>query len=169
MTRGREPRLACVSAATLAAAVALAGCSAIGGLAGGVAGIASGAATANPAVGVAIGIGVNAVVDESIKTVLRRWSHEEQTVIADAVGAMAVGERGRWAVSHPLPYSDTSGQVTVTRAFSTPLAACKEAVFSAAGEMVDSAPAFVTTVCRADDGWNWAVAEPTTARWGALQ
>ena len=168
MTRGRKSRLACVSAA-LPAALSLAGCSAIGGLAGGVAGIASGAATANPAVGVAIGIGVNAVVDESIKTVLRRWSHEEQTVIANAVGAMAVGERGRWAVSHPLPYSDTSGQVTVTRAFSTPLASCKEAVSSAAGERGSDAPSFVTTVCRAQDGWRWALAEPATGRWGALQ
>lgn len=168
MTRGGMSRLACVSA-SLAAALAIAGCSAIGGLAGGVAGIASGAATANPAVGVAIGIGVNAVVDESIKTVLRRWSHEEQTVIAEAVDAMAVGERRRWAVSHPLPYSDTSGTVTVTRAFDTPLAPCKEALFSAAGERGGDAPPFVTTVCRAENGWNWALAEPATARWGALQ
>jgi len=168
MTRGDIARRVRVSMA-LTAAWALVGCGAIGGLAGGVAGIASGAATANPAVGVAIGIGVNAMVDESIKTLVRRWSHEEQTVIAEAIGAMAVGERRNWAVSHPLPYSDTSGQVTVTRAFSTPLAPCKEALFSAAGEPTADAPAFVTTVCRAEDGWKWAVAEPTTARWGALQ
>ena len=168
MTRGFGLRTLCVAAVSTAI-LAVAGCSAIGGLAGGVAGIASGAATGNPAVGVAVGIGVNAVVDESVKTVMRRWSHEEQTAIAETAGAMEVGERRDWAVTHAIPYNDTSGQVTVTRVFSTPLASCKEALFWATGKQVANTQRFVTTVCREEDGWKWALAEPTTARWGALQ
>lgn len=168
MTRGFGLRTLCLTAASTAL-LAVAGCSALSGLAGGVAGIASGAATGNPAVGVAVGIGVNAVVDESIKTVLRRWSHEEQTAIAEAAGAMEVGERRDWAVTHAIPYNDTSGQVTVTRVFSTPLAPCKEALFWTTGGRDAHTQRFVTTVCRTEDGWKWALAEPATARWGALQ
>lgn len=158
------------AAAAGAAAWLLCGCSSIGGLSGGVAGLASGAATANPGVGIAVGIGVKAAVDATVKTVLRDWSDEEQTRIATAIGSTAVGQRGAWDVVHSLPYRNAHGDFTVLRAFETPLANCKEALFTVAdGNTPATRPAFVTTVCRGDAGWRWALAEPAVERWGALQ
>lgn len=160
------------AAAASAAAWLLCGCSSIGGISGGVAGLASGAATANPGVGIAVGIGVKAAVDATVKTVLRDWSDEEQTRIATAIGGTAVGRRGNWEVVHSLPYKNAHGEFTVLRAFETPLVNCKEALFTVAeGDAAAAAtpPTFVTTVCRGDAGWRWALAEPAVARWGALQ
>jgi hypothetical protein len=154
----------------LAVAAALGGCSAVGGITGGVAGIASGAATANPAVGVAVGVGVKAAVDTSIKAVLRQWSDEEQQRIAAAIGAMTVGERRAWSVEHAIPYQNARGEITLLRTFDTPLAPCREALFTVAGKEAGTpTPPFVTTVCQGAAGWRWAVAEPAVARWGALQ
>ncbi|MDB5828311.1 MAG: hypothetical protein JWQ73_2531, partial [Variovorax sp.] len=140
------------------------GCSSVGGITGAVAGVASASATANPAVGVAVGIGVKAGVDESINFVLRYWTHEEQMRIASMVGDMPVGQRKPWEVRHEVPYDDKQGEVTVVRAFSTPLATCKEALFSVdappdakTARPKAEAPRFVTTVCRGSDGWRWAV------------
>lgn len=165
-----KPR-ALAASACAAALLLLCGCSSIGGISGGVAGLASGAATANPGVGIAVGIGVKAAVDATVKTVLRDWSDEEQTRIATAIGAAAVGQRGNWDVVHALPYRNAHGDFTVLRAFETPLANCKEALFTVADGDAAAAtrPAFVTTVCRGDAGWRWALAEPAVARWGALQ
>ncbi len=157
--------------ALVGCALALAGCGSIGALTGGAAAIASGSATANPGVGVAVGIGVKAAVDQSIKVALRYWSQEEQARIAAQVGALAVGQRQPWEVRHAVPYDDKRGQVTVVRAFSTPLGECKEALFSVQPDPAAAgfgAP-FVTTVCRGPGGWAWAVAEPAVVRWGALQ
>ncbi|MDB5818584.1 MAG: hypothetical protein JWQ11_2224 [Rhizobacter sp.] len=154
-----------------AAVVALAGCSTIGGITGGVAGIASGSATGSPGVGIAVGIGVKAAVDASIKKVLRRWSDEEQTRIAMAVGAMNVGETRPWSVEHPFGYNDSNGRVTLLRSFDTPLASCREALFTVDGAKdapVDSA-VFKADFCQGDSGWRWAVAEPAVGRWGSLQ
>lgn len=159
-----------LAASACAAALLLCGCSALGGISGGVAGLASGAATANPGVGIAVGIGVKAAVDATVKTVLRDWSDEEQTRIATAIGSTAVGQRGAWDVVHSLPYKNAHGDFTVLRAFETALANCKEALFTVAdGNTTATRPAFVTTVCRGDAGWRWALAEPAVERWGALQ
>ncbi|MDM0030672.1 hypothetical protein QTI33_00785 [Variovorax sp. J22P271] len=159
--------------AALGCAAVLSACSSVAGITGAVAGVASGSASASPAVGVAVGIGVQAGIDASLKFVLRRWSQQEQARIADQVGGMAVGQRGPWEVRHAVPYGDGQGEVQVVRAFATPLADCKEAVFSvddAAAQAAGAAPPrFVTTVCRGDHGWKWAAAEPAVARWGALQ
>lgn len=153
----------------LGCAVVLSACSSVAGITGAAAGIASGSVSASPAVGVAVGIGVQAGIDASIKFVLRRWSQEEQARIADLVGGMAVGQRGPWEIRHAVPYVDGQGEVQVVRAFATPLADCKEAVFSvddAASKAAGAAPPrFVTTVCRGDQGWKWAAAEPAVARW----
>lgn len=167
-------KASCLCAALgCASALWLAGCSSVGGITGAVAGIASGSAVANPAVGVAIGIGVQAGVDASIKTVLRDWSHEEQRRIASLVGGMEVGQREAWEVRHAVPYGNERGQVAVLRAFSTSLAACKEAAFSVEDADAKRAglpqPHFVTMVCQGSGGWQWATAEPAVERWGALQ
>jgi hypothetical protein len=156
----------------LVAVGALSACGAVGSLTGAVAGAASGAATGNPAVGVAIGIGVQAGVDASISTALRYWSREGQASIAVLVGEMTVGERRPWEVRHPVPYGNEQGEVTVVRAFATPLAACKEAVFFVEG--IDAEPTgaprprFVMTACQGESGWKWATAEPAVSRWGSL-
>jgi hypothetical protein len=157
----------CLTALT---ATVLAGCSSVGSISGAVAGAASGGASANPAVGIAVGIGVRAVVDETINTLLRRWSDEEQTRIAEQVGLMTVGQRQPWAVRHAVPYNNTHGEVQVVRSFSTPLASCKEALFSiSTDEPSKHAGWFVTTMCEGAQGWRWAAAEPAVDRWGALQ
>jgi len=161
----RSALLVCVVAAT-----ALVGCSSVGGITGAVAGVASGSATANPAVGVAVGIAVKAGVDFTINTVLRGWQHDEQMQIASLIGAMKVGEKLPWEIRHQVPYDNKQGKITVVRAFTTPLADCKEALFSVeGGDPKVVAPHFVTTVCAGADGWKWALAEPAVARWGALQ
>ena len=150
----------------LAGMAGLTGCSSVGGITGAVAGVASGSATANPAVGITVKAGV----DATIQAVLRHWSHQEQLRIASLVGAMKVGETLPWAIRHELPYDNKQGTVTVARAFSTPLADCKEALFAVQGsDPAVLAPHFVTTVCAGADGWKWAQAEPAVARWGALQ
>jgi len=144
------------------------GCGSVGGVTGAVAGAVSGSATANPAIGMAVGIGVKAGVDESINYVLRYWSNEEQMQIAAAIGEMSIGQSKPWSIRHKVPYDNKQGSVTVVRVLATPLTICKEAVFS-----VDHPKAkpghFVTTACREAKGWSWAVSEPATSRWGALQ
>lgn len=154
----------------LVAATASVGCSSVGGITGAVAGVASGSATGNPAVGIGVGIAVKAGVDFTINTVLRSWQHDEQMRIASLIGAMDVGEQLPWAIRHQVPYDNKHGKVTVVRAFSTPLAECKEALFSVEGsDPKVVAPHFVTTVCAGTNGWKWAQAEPAVTRWGALQ
>jgi hypothetical protein len=63
------------------------------------------------------------------------------------------------------------GRVSVSRVIDAAGLRCKEVVFS-----VDSAQHgaprtafYVTPVCRDGAQWKWASAEPSTARWGALQ
>ncbi len=159
-------------ALALVAVALLSACGAVVSITGAVAGAASGATTSSPAEALAVGIGVQAGVDASISTALRYWSREGQDSIAVLVGEMAVGERRPWEVRHPVPYGNEQGEVTVVRAFATPLAACKEAAFSV--EEIDaeptgaSRPRFVMTACRGEYGWKWATAEPAVSRWGAL-
>ena len=64
----------------------------------------------------------------------------------------------------------------MTRDFPDVLTACKEVVFSvAAGAKPasnrSSSPKgyYVTTACRHGSVWKWALAEPSTVRWGFLQ
>ena len=160
------------AALALLAAVPLAGCSSIGGIVGAVTGTAAAVGSGNPAVGVLIGVGTRAVADEGIRRVSRRWHRKEQDALAEAVGGMWVGEARPWEVRHDLPFGDKRGEVRVLRAVGTPLAECREVLFSvASGEGADAARRwFVTSACRrAEGGWKWAAAEPATERWGSLQ
>lgn len=56
------------------------------------------------------------------------------------------------------------------RAVETPLADCKEVLFSVdAGGASDPARRwFLTSACRQAERWKWATAEPATERWGSL-
>lgn len=152
-------------------AVTLAGCNTVGGFAGAAAGIASGAATTNPAVAYGVSVGVAVAVDVTAKYVFRTWHQAEQDQIAAQIGRMRPGSVERWQIKHPIPYENEQGEVEVVRILASPLALCKEALFS----VVDGEGAkqtrqwFVVTACRQDEAWKWAVAEPAVDRWGSLQ
>jgi len=163
-------RRACL-VATLAAAVGLSGCqsSSIGGAAGAVVGTVSGAATANPVAGYAIGVSVQAAVDATVKYVLREWKNDQQNVMANAAGELPIGQVRQWQIRHALPVGNERGGIQVVRDIDTPLARCREVLFTV--EQDDApAPAYISMICRQPDGqWKWAAAEPSVARWNGLQ
>ena len=159
------------AAALALSMAALAGCSSVGGIVGAVTGTAAAVGSGNPAVGVLVGVGTRAVADEGIRRVSRRWHRTQQDALAEVVGGMEVGEVRPWEVRHDLPIGDKRGEVRVLRAVETPLAECREVLFSViSGEGPDAARRwFVTSACRQDERWKWAAAEPATGRWGSLQ
>ncbi|VWX61897.1 conserved exported hypothetical protein [Burkholderiales bacterium 8X] len=176
MRSGARSRITAYAACAACGLVfaALAGCKAVGGLAGAATGAATSGVSGNPAAGVAVGIGVKAAVDASIDALLRRWMHEEQEEVAAAAGRLAVGQTGAWRVRHAVPYQNREGRVRVVRAFTTPIATCKEALFTvdeepAADEQSSAGGWYAVTVCGRGSRWNWASAEPAVDRWGALQ
>ena len=166
----RSRPLALPGLAVLAAAVlAVSGCSSVGSVSGAAAGVASGGLSGNPAVGIAVGIGVRAIVDDTVDRLTRRWSDEEQQSIAVAAGTLEAGQSGRWSVRHAVAYRNADGQVQVVRTFRNALTTCKEAVFSLDESQPTTPPVWFTTVmCQGPRGWQWAAAEPSVARWGAL-
>jgi hypothetical protein len=150
-----------------AVSLALAGCDTAADVAGAVSGIAAGTATGNAALGYGIGLGVRAGASEALRYGARRWHTTEQDAIAAAIGATPPGASRPWEVRHSLPIGDRDGEVRVVREIHSPLATCREALFSvASGEGADW---FATTACRDGTGWRWAAAEPATPRWGNLQ
>jgi hypothetical protein len=159
---------ACVVASSLAL---LAGCGAIGGFAGAVAGIATSVATTNPAIGISVGIGVKAATDQAIKIVSRRLQQSEQDAIAAAVQDMGAGDGGTWQHAHLVGSGSERGEVRVIRLIETPLARCKELLFSVVQGDRESATRawFTTTACQQGNQWKWAAAEPAVDRWGNLQ
>jgi hypothetical protein len=157
----------------LGAAAPLGGCnSSLGGIVGAVTGTAAAVGSGNPAVGAAVGVGTRAAADYGVRYVSRRWHRTEQDALAAVVGGMAVGEARPWEVRHDLPFGNKGGDVRVLRAVETPLAECRELLFSVASGQGPNVTRrwFVTSVCRqAEGGWKWAAAEPATERWGGLQ
>jgi hypothetical protein len=153
----------------LAAAVAtLPGCGSVGAASGALAGAATGLVTANPAVGIGVGIAVQAATDEAVNRTMKGFQAHQQDVIATTAGGLAVGETAPWKVKNRIPIDNGEGEVRVTRAFSTPLALCKEFAFSVKDG--DKADWFIASACQAPQGrWSWASAEPAVARWGSLQ
>jgi hypothetical protein len=114
----------------LAAAVLSAGCSSIGGFTGAIAGVAAGSVSSNPAVGVGIGVAVQAATDEAIATVFRHMQRDEQDRIAMLAGTMRIGDKQPWDIHHLMPFSDEHGELQVVRDIDTPLAQCREILFS---------------------------------------
>lgn len=154
----------------LAASLGLAGCqsSSIGPATGAVVGTLSGAATANPVAGFAIGVTVQAAVDATVKYVLREWKNDQQNIMANAVGALPIGEVRQWQIKRALPVGNERGSIQAVRDIETPLAHCREVLFTVALE--GAAPAYASTICQRQDGqWKWAAAEPSVARWTGLQ
>jgi hypothetical protein len=149
----------------------LGGCRLGGEIVAAAAGGASGAATANPAVGVAVGIAVNSGIDATVNYVVRTRQRAEQDAIAAEIATMNIGERRPWKIEHDIPIGNEHGEVEVTRTISTPLTLCKELVFSVDSGSGDELKRelYATQACQQGDRWKWALAEPTVARWGALQ
>lgn len=153
-------------------ASALAGCNTIGSITGAVAGIATGTATTNPAVAIGVAIGVKAATDQVGRSIGRRMKQTEQDAIASVVGDMRAGDSRTWEVKRMVPYGEGRGEVRVTRVIDTPLARCKEILFSVEQgeeEREVSRSWFTASVCQQADQWKWAAAEPAVERWGNLQ
>jgi hypothetical protein len=133
------------------------------------AGISSGI-TKNAAVGTAIGLGVAAAADAGLRYAERRVHHAEQVRIASAAGPLAPGQVAHWSIVHDVPIEDNEhGRVTVSRVVSAPGFTCKQIVFSVEGKDDRSTGYYTTTICFDGGQWEWAEAEPATARWGSLQ
>ena len=165
-------RSAILSAAVLLSALALGGCSSIGGFAGAAAGVASGAVTSNPAVGYAVGIGTQAAITALQKYLSRKLHQGQQDQIAAAIATMQPGDVAAWRISYDIPIGDAHGDVTVTRIMTSPLTTCKEVAFTIITSNNPAAPrpVYITTACEQTDGtWKWAEAEPAVERWGFLQ
>ena len=153
-------------------AIALAGCSSIGGFAGAAAGIATGTFSSNPAVGVAVGVSVKAATDTAMNRVFRNMQADEQDRIAEIAGNLDVGDRQPWKIHHVFSYGDEAGELQVLRSIDNALASCKEVMFSVMGGKADTPTRewFITQTCLQSNGrWHWAAAEPAVERWGTLQ
>ncbi|MDB5862333.1 MAG: hypothetical protein JWO70_139 [Betaproteobacteria bacterium] len=157
-----------VCTAGLAAAL-LAGCGAIGGFVGAAASIATSFATANPALGLAVGVAAQSATDETLRYVARRRQHAEHDAIVAAVADMEPGQIRKWQHAHLVGSGTEGGEVRVLRLIETPLATCKELLFSVTKSADKPAAWFTTTACRHGEVWKWAAAEPAVERWGNLQ
>lgn len=139
----------------------------------GVAGTAVAAkVTKNPTVAAGIGLGVLAAAQAGVKTVERNYHGDQQDLIAEAAGTLAVGEVARWRSHHAVQLEqDEAGRVTVSRVISATDLHCKEIVFSVdrMQEATVRSAFYVATICQDSAHWRWASAEPATARWGSLQ
>lgn len=149
------------------AAGVLTGCKDISTVAGIATGSGVGAATGNPALGFVVGVAVGTATNfaQRYYTLVRQGA--EQDVIAETAGALPVGGEAPWRIRHTIPIGNEHGDLRVVGTITTPIAECKEVVFS----VVDGKDRqwFTIDVCRDPRGWKWATAEPSVARWEVLQ
>ncbi len=155
----------------LAAGLLLTGCKAVPQITGFLTGATAGAATGSPAIGFAVGVATDAAATAGVRYYGRSRQNGEQDAIAQVAGSLEVGERHDWKIEHTIPFGNEHGELYVVRRIDTPLALCKEIVFSVdEGEEAKRKRAWYTTsVCRQADHWKWAAAEPAVPRWGYLQ
>ncbi|MCZ8406330.1 hypothetical protein O9649_00895 [Achromobacter dolens] len=144
--------------------------------------------TRNASVATGIGLGVQSIAQAGLQYLERAVHEEEQNAIAQAAGPLHVDEVADWRVRHTLPIEgDEQGKVAVSRIVGGDGFSCKEIVFSIAppplassapeasnsanGQPAPSAPSqfYTSMICNDGSAWRWAVAEPATPRWGALQ
>ena len=130
------------------------------------------AVTTNAGVAAGIGLGTQAAARAGIQYAQRRVARAAQDRIASAAGPLAIGEVAPWESEHKAPLeAGEQGRVTVSRVISVTSMECKEIVFSV-DTAKDGAPLsafYVAMVCRDGAEWKWALAEPSTDRWGGLQ
>lgn len=157
--------------AWLAVAVLLTGCKSVPQIAGLVTGGTIGVASGSPALGFAAGIATDAATNAGLRYVTRVRQGAEQDAIAKAAGDLPIGGTSGWAIEHTIPIGNEHGGLEVVRVVDTPLATCKEIVFSVdSGSGKDLKRAwFITEICKQTGGWKWAGAEPAVERWGYLQ
>ncbi len=128
--------------------------------------------TDNAAVTTGIGVGVQAATRSAVQYVQREMHGYTQEVIATAAGKLKEGEVSEWRSVHSVPMEpDEHGRVTVSRTISQGMLECKEIVYSVDSE-VNSVPRnefYVASICKDNNHWAWATAEPAVSRWGALQ
>ena len=78
-----------------------------------------------------------------------------------------MGEFRPWRIRHTIPIGNARGELAVVREYATPLATCREVVFTV--EDGNRPAVFTTSLCQRAAGWKWAAAEPAVDRWGFLQ
>lgn len=156
-------------ALVLLATSVLSGCtsSSISGTVGAVSGISSSAITANPAVGYAIGITMQAATDATIKYIFREWSNEQQTLMANLAGDLVIGQIQDWEIKRTLPIANERGQIQVIRDIDNALVHCREVLFTVINKEEESLP-YLAAICKQQESWKWASAEPAVQRWIGL-
>lgn len=142
--------------------------SVIGDTVGAVSGITSGAVTANPAVGYAVGITMQAATDATIKYVLREWTNEQQQLMATIAGELPVGQIQSWQITRVIPYGNEQGKLQVVRDIDNALVHCREVLFTVESEK-SASQTYLAPICKQQDQWRWAAAEPSVKRWQGLQ
>jgi hypothetical protein len=155
----------------LAALLALSGCKSIPQITALITGGVSGAATGSPAVGFAVGVATDAAANAGLRYVTRTWHAGEQDAIAQAAADVPAGGATTWKIEHFVPIGNEHGQLHVVRVMDSPLASCKQIVFSVdegTGEKLKRAW-YTTDICKQNETWKWAAAEPAVERWGFLQ
>ena len=149
----------------------LAGCSSASQIAGVVTGGLVGVASGSPAVGFAVGVVTDAGASYTFRYIARTRQGAEQDAIAQVAGELPIGSEAAWKIEHTIPTGNEHGQLRVVRAIDSPLAACKEIMFSVdegKGEKLER-QWFTSDVCKQEEAWKWASAEPAVERWGYLQ
>lgn len=160
----------CATAVALALCALLSGCEVLSVITGAVAGAAVGGTTANAPAGMATAIAVESGVDAVQRSFDRRAQRRQQDAIAAVAADMRAGETREWQYRHGIRHRTERGEVRVTRVIDTPLASCKELLFSVADDKKKAAPAwYATSACQQGSKWKWAAAEPAVERWGNLQ
>lgn len=149
----------------------LSGCASVSRITAVVSGGVAGAATGSPAVGFAVGVATDAAANYTLRWVARVRQGAEQDAIAQIAGEMPVGTKADWKIEHTIPIGDEHGQLQIVRQIDNPLTACREVAFSVdegKGEKLKQGW-FTTDICKQQDHWKWASAEPAVDRWGYLQ
>lgn len=155
------------AAILLMAGLTLQGCQLLPAIGGVAAGAGAGSASANPAVGIAVGIAVRSGLEALANYIDRKRVTGEQDAIAAAAGEAPLGQARPWEIRHTIPIGNERGELEPVREFVTPLATCREIVFTVVDG--DERDILSTTLCHHPEGWRWAAAEPAVPRWGYLQ
>ena len=144
----------------------LVSCSSFADIAGIVGAVATGSTTASPVAAFVVGISVRAGADELVKYYGRKRQQAEQNAIADVAGRSETDQARLWKIEHTIPYGNEHRELRVVRVIKTPLALCKELVYSVAEQ---KGQLYTAQICLQQTGWKWANAEPAVGRWGNLQ
>src|SRR3978361_1059134 len=136
----------------------LAGCKAAPQIAAVITGGAAGGATGSPAIGVAPGVANDAGANYLFRYYSRTRQGAEQDAIAEIAGTLPVGTEATWKIEHTIPIGDEHGRLHVIRAIDSPLAACKEVVFSVDDGKDEKLQRswFTTSICKQAETWKWA-------------